>query len=57
MTQGTAGGPEGILIFAIVIITLIMFCWRAVLKFFIALIATGIVLTIAYTAITIYQRA
>jgi hypothetical protein len=57
MNQATAVNPHAILIIALLITAFIMLFWRAVIKFLIALIATGIVLTIAFTAITIYQRA
>ncbi len=57
MNHGTAGNPHALLIIALMITVLIMIYWRAVIKFLIALIATGIVLTIAYTAITIYHGA
>lgn len=56
MNQGMAVNPGAILIIVLVAVTLIAF-WRTLIKIVIALMATGIVLVIAYTAIMIYQKA
>ena len=55
MSHGTAGNPESILV-ALSIVALIMLYWRTIVRILAALIATGIILMIAYTAITIYQK-
>lgn len=56
MNQGMALHPGTIVIIILATLMLIVF-WKALIKLVLAVMAAGIILTIAYTAIVIYQKA